>query len=555
MSRTMLEPRYGRDLSAFEITAQLQEALVMAGMVSLRDDLAVELGEWWAFDWMRNVITLPLAELRTCPTEEISWIILHEAAHAAITRLHDIVPVDLRKRPEIAYLLNCIEDVRIERWLVDRFPGAIPWQTVAREVASQFDDPDAAPAEAFLRGVLHLGEKGGVPEKVHPAARRALEEARPALERAFACVPPSIDVAGASVNDLYAGHPVARCYAALDSAVEPAPVEKWARIMQYSMWYHVHETVLPIFLRLVGEYGAPKLPSYMRSIRVTHPGGSPGGTRGARSAGGTRSAAELKRALREELVNGGRGRYLDRVSKYHSQIEQITALLMRMLPNHRGLRHVRRCRTGDRLDVRTACQFEVDPRLHDQLWMQRKLRTLPDPAFVFVMDRSGSMKNDGKSVAAFESLVLLREACTRTGIPFAITMFSDEAEQIHDWNQMEDDTAMAALSVILKPDGGTSIEAALEHAEDLIKARPERDRFIFLMTDGDTEISERARIRRHVGELREEGVKVIAIGVGNETVAIRELFSESKVIRSAAELPAAMSDGLLAAIRELSGSW
>ena len=41
------------------VGSQLQQALVMASMVSLRNDLAVELGDWWAFNWKTNVITIP----------------------------------------------------------------------------------------------------------------------------------------------------------------------------------------------------------------------------------------------------------------------------------------------------------------------------------------------------------------------------------------------------------------------------------------------------------------------------------------------------------------
>ena len=111
---------------SMRIESQLQEALAMAGMVSLTNDLAVELGEAWAFNWATRVITIPLDDLRESPREQICWIILHEAAHAALTRLHDFLPESLRKKPEIAHLLNCIEDVRIERWLVARFPGSAP---------------------------------------------------------------------------------------------------------------------------------------------------------------------------------------------------------------------------------------------------------------------------------------------------------------------------------------------------------------------------------------------------------------------------------------------
>ena len=410
------EQRWGaeRALTPCEIASQLQEALVMAGMVSLRNDLAVELGDWWTFNWKTNVISLPKAELATRTREEISWIILHESAHAALTRLHDILPVNLRARPEIHTLLNCIEDVRIEAWLVERFPGSKAWKdcTDARPLNENGEPtwatPDAHPVSAFLNGILELGISGNIPCGINPKARIALEEARPSLEAAFACLPPSVAVGSLSVDALYRNHVVARAYSDLDQHTNPSSMEKWVRIMQSTMWLHVANGVLPAYLRLIKEHGAVEL-RHSRSVTVVRAGA------GHRAP---LSEEQLQRALRAELAGKTNHPYRNAVHKYAEQIRSVTDILMQILPNHRGLRHSRGFRSGDRLDLRAAAQFEADPRLHEKLWMQRRRRTLPDPAFLFLLDRSDSMKQESKSAAAFDSSVIIREACTRSGIPF-----------------------------------------------------------------------------------------------------------------------------------------
>lgn len=523
------------------VNSQLQEALVMAGMVSLRNDLSVELGQFWAFNWKTNVITIPLAELHRCPGEEICWIILHEAAHAALTRLHHMLPAETLGRPEIQILLNAVEDVRIENWLVKRFPGSLPWKQVTDAIANQ-DAPDSAeaadmetPPVAFLRGLMRFGETGEVPTHLNPMAREALEAAVPALQLAFDCVPPASAVGSVSVERLYENHSASLFYSEIDRVTEPSPFEKWVRIMQASMWFHVAGGVLPFFLKLVQTFGCPALPQ-QRVVRRAGASAQPGKQR---------SAGELQRALRAELANGGSSRYAQTVVKYAEQIRSITETLLLLLPNHRGLRHVRGCATGARLDLRTAAQFEADPRLHDRLWMQRRRRTLPDPAFVFLVDRSGSMENDAKSVAAFETLVLLRETCTRAGIPFSATMFHSHPELIHDWEQLNDEAAEAALSAVLRPDGGTSIAAAMRFALETFTHRRERDRIIFLMTDGDVSPQEKEWVRKLKHEAAQAGIRVLAFGVGEESENIAEMFPDAALLRSAEALPVALAASLL----------
>jgi hypothetical protein len=532
------------------VASQLQEALVMAGMVSLRNDLSVELGEFWAFNWKTNVITLPLQELRTCPKEEICWIILHEAAHAALTRLHHILPQEVMRREEVHMLLNAVEDVRIENWLVRRFPGSKPWKDVsdAISVESGPSSPQEVAAEppawAFLRGLIHFGNTAELPQNICKAAKEALEEVLPPLQLAFDCVPPAAAVGAVSVEALYNSHPVSRSYLLVDSTAEPSPFEKWVRIMQASMWFHVAGQVLPVFLKLVEKFGCPTHPA-RRTVRVVQ---TPLTARPRK-----RNPEELQKALRDELANGGSGRYLETVKKHAQHVQSITETLMLLLPNHRGLKHVRRCPTGDRLDLRAAAQFEADPRLHEELWMRRRRRTLPDPAFLFLMDRSSSMRENSKCVAAFESLVLLRETCTRVGIPFSVLMFNSDPDIIHHWDQIEDAAAEAALSAILRPEGGTSIVNGLTLGLELLDARREEDRILFLMTDGEVCDDEKAAVRELKRDAEARDIKLVPFGIGTEAANISEMFPGAQLIPSARALPEVLARSLVKVIERIQG--
>ena len=527
------------------VESQLQEALAMAGMVSLTNDLAVELGDAWAFNWSTRVITIPQDYLRESPREQICWIILHEAAHAALTRLHDFLPETLRNRPEVAHLLNCIEDVRIERWLVERFPGSTQWRDTSCELALKnieiHLDDDAV--VAFLKGIFWLGESHIIPESTPPLAKAALEEAAPYLEKAFACLPPAEAVSAISVEALYASHPVSSSYREIDAVEEPDPFEKWVRIMQAAMWAHVAEGVLPGFMRLIAASGGAALPQSLR-IQVVGRGG-----RGRRVPGAAgQPLRELEASMRDKLVSGGNGKYLQAVQRYAQEIREVTDTLMELLPNQRNLRYVRRQRSGDRLDLRMAAQFAADRRLYDQIWMQRKRRTLPDPAFVFLVDCSGSMKNEGKAIAAFESLVIVREACTRAGLKYAVLAFNGSARLVQGWERKSDAASEATLSAVLKPNGDTDLESALVHAGEFLRERPERDRMIFLLSDGMVETSQEVEIRRYREELLREGIGIMAIGLGVEMVGIDRIFPGAPVLEDASKLPGTLSKCLLEAL-------
>jgi nitric oxide reductase activation protein len=257
---------------------------------------------------------------------------------------------------------------------------------------------------------------------------------------------------------------------------------------------------------------------------------------------------ELKQALRKQFHHTGAGAYWQTVTKYASQIRTITELLLRLLPNHRGLKHVRGRRTGDRLDLRVAAQFEADRRLHDKLWIKRVHRPLPEPVFVFAMDCSSSMERDGRSTAAYESIVVMREACKRAAIPFSALGFNDDVEVLLGWEHPDDTKSQLVLSSLLRPNGGTEVASALEAAEQLLEERSERDRFVFLMTDGEATPSDARDVRACNARLAQNGVEVLAFGLGAGAKNIFNVCADAELVPDAGALPGAFSRALIRAI-------
>jgi hypothetical protein len=109
-------------------TALLEELTGLVRLGARRGDLVVHAGEpgaAWSFDWAAGVITVDPDDLGSLAPDLCRGLALHEAAHAAVTVLHELLTRDVLER--LMPLLNVVEDIRIEVWMRAQFPGAAPW--------------------------------------------------------------------------------------------------------------------------------------------------------------------------------------------------------------------------------------------------------------------------------------------------------------------------------------------------------------------------------------------------------------------------------------------
>ena len=234
----------------------IQELEQLARLTAFQPDLRLVVGESgsdWSFNWSSATISVDGGRLATESADFNRGLVLHESAHAAITRLQAIVPLEtLRQRPIFA-LLNAVEDCRIETWMQDRFPGCRPWVREYNDclfgpvLASTVQRP---PAAQFLGGILTRWWFGVPSEPIGPEACQALEAVWPAFERVLKTLPPAPDSLG-DQSIAYARSPVSRCYTAEDELQPPDDFEQAIRMAQYEMWSIVHAEILPVYLRLL----------------------------------------------------------------------------------------------------------------------------------------------------------------------------------------------------------------------------------------------------------------------------------------------------------------
>jgi Mg-chelatase subunit ChlD len=107
---------------------------------------------------------------------------------------------------------------------------------------------------------------------------------------------------------------------------------------------------------------------------------------------------------------------------------------------------------------------------------------------------------------------------------------------------MSDARAEAVLGSILEADGGTNLVKAMKKAAESLEKRPERDRFLFLLTDGDIASETEAAVREAAQDLEQQGIHLLAIGIGIQP--LHRIFPDSETIQNASQLPEVLGKSL-----------
>ena len=513
------------DRAAEALRAELEGLVRIAAR---RPQLTVHDGEpgcAWSFSWDTDVVTVDPRHLRTLAPDLCRGLALHEAAHAAVTVLHRIVPFALLTR--LHPLLNAIEDMRIEVWMRARFPGAVAWIRAYNDVFHGFSrgaTPPRCRQVQFLVGILELWWYGTTPAGTLPEVVAALDACREPIAAAIACQPPLDDDPDAILAS------------------------------QRAMWRIVRERIAPVWARLVGQDrrdGLARLAISERRQYASLTGDAPrrqGGPRGRRTSRRTsvrtvpQPAGRRRKARRgdggcagAETETPGSARpcrdepwadgdaYLAAWKRVAPAADRLADELLRVLVPRSRLRWSTGHASGPRLDLRRALQFEADPRHYRSLWCRPVLPKRRDPAVLLLLDRSGSMTGDGRMDRAFEGTVLLTEVCRRIGVPAAVWSFAKVTREELAWDAAVDGPARRRMGrLVAGPAGNTDMAAALVVAGRESAARRGDPNLLFVISDGAPDDHEATLAA--VARLEAQGIVPIGLGLGQSTAGLARYF-------------------------------
>jgi hypothetical protein len=515
----------------------LAELQSLAALASSQPDIIVRTGNGgcpWSFNWATRVITTNPDDLAQRPPDYCRGLILHESAHAAITRLSDIVPPE-KNQGWLRHLLNVVEDCRIENWLLQRFPGSAPWIRLYNNHLLGHASADTAtrvatdPAAAFLSGLLDRWWNPSPILKLHPTADAAIDGIWPYFQQAVAAFPPARAEVPSAIARAYQHHPVSLCYESADRQAPPTPKEREIRMRQHHFWSIVWQRLVPVFIEL-----------------LQHPDSEPtwGDIQLADRRAQISDSADTNTIVNHSgllfyhgdqepnLSSGASKTYEQAVARNGQLIEDCAAILLRFLTG--GFRH-RRSRfhsSGQRIDLRIAMQCEADPRHYDRLWQRTQHHPQPDPAFVVAVDASGSMRGE-KSAATFDALVVIREICLRIDIPLSIISFNRNTRILQAAGNPRDPEIPARLAGLLQPVGGTLLCPALMAAADILRQCSRKHRHLWVLSDGMTQQQDKARAL--LDTIRADGTRVHGLGLASK--GIRMLIPDAAVRLRPNDLP------------------
>lgn len=560
------------------IQALVDELDELARMLAMRPDVLLGAGEPGSGWWFRPDgawINADSKDLVEQSEDFCRGLATHEAGHAAITRIHQIVPRKLLRRPGLKLLINTVEDCRLEDWMQLRMPGCVPWVTHYNELL--FGDMmrgEVPPHRTgqFSAGILVKWWTGELPANLADGVVEALDSVWGHLEDCFAAIPPARRVLLPTIASAYQAHPVARAFLASDSRSRPDGHEMLVRMAQCRMWMVLWHEIVPVFDALLdkdkAQFGAAAMRQQLggmagRMRAVPAPGELPRERRvgpvgsGFGSGSGQGQGAGLDRASMHDAVDRALevdpdDVYLAAWNRVAPLIDRLADELARELDASTRSKWLRGYPSGAMLDVRQAMQLDADPERYRELWMRKSLPHKIDPAFVLVLDRSASMSGD-RIQHAFDALVLLTEVCKRLSIPTDIWSFESGNRLEHPWDEPLGPETRSRLGRIPESCcGGTAMGDALDKVLERLPQVPYADRIVLVLGDGEP--GDPQETLAAVGALESDGCVVVGLGIGADTRDMRRYFDDGLFGVPVAEVAGSLAALIRAALdRRLGG--
>lgn len=533
---------------SFPRSAFVDELEQLARMTAAGSELRLVVGEagsGWSWNWRTHTISIDGGRLESKTADFTRGLVLHESAHAAITRLSEIAPQAILKDWRLFSLLNLLEDCRIETWMQIRFPGCAPWvreynDSLFRSLAADKEQSPLAPQ--FLKAIASRWWFKKDLEPMDDKVRGALDAVWPAFQEMLQALPSQPGALG-GVSEAYTASAVSHCYAARDHEQPPDAYEQSVRLTQYRMWAIVHRDILPVFQQLLPP-GALN-DRWMKAFFVRFLQTMPGQHRVGSLPPGVEiyMAGSAGEEAGRELGTTGLDAYHQAWRRQYAAIELVGESLLRwfQVTKRTGFRDG--CPWGTRLLLRAAMRFEADPRAYDRLWRRPLIPQKINAHFSVVVDRSGSMQGE-KIQETFHGVVLLCEVCRRAGVPLNVYAFAGQVERLLEHNEELSDAVRARLGTLPEgADGGTNLAGALELVGADLAESPFQDRFVFVLSDGMPH-DERA-VRAQIVRLTGDEVALVGLGLGPETEKLAEFFPLSRVNLAAKQLPGVLAELLV----------
>jgi cobalamin biosynthesis protein CobT len=167
-----------------------------------------------------------------------------------------------------------------------------------------------------------------------------------------------------------------------------------------------------------------------------------------------------------------------------------------------------------------------------------------DTAIEFLGDASGSM-HGSRFEALSASFVMLNEACSKIGVTFELTMFTENADPLPEYYILKSwdrsvtrEQLVDRCAYVDKQLGNNSDGEALMWAARRLLARPENNKILVVLSDGQPctrGLGDAATHLKRTVQCLESMIDVVGIGLMTTTIA--KFYSKYYIIHDPADLP------------------
>ena len=201
--------------------------------------------------------------------------------------------------------------------------------------------------------------------------------------------------------------------------------------------------------------------------------------------------------LEKRVAFGGLAIVDDIVARNKPITRRLKYLIEAMQPQ--GVQRLRKQEDGDEIDINAAIRAMIDIRqgeMPDPRIMMRNIRKVRDLSVLVLLDLSESTNEKVRGsestilTLARESTVLLADAMSKIGDPFAIHGFASNGRhdveyfRFKDFDVPYDDKAKARIAG-MTGQLSTRMGAAIRHAGHFLKQRPSHKKLLLVITDGE----------------------------------------------------------------------
>src|SRR5205085_5550534 len=163
------------------IGEQLERLSALAAGLCQDTDIRLEVTPTptWAWDAIRRVLIVSGPDLDSKGAEFCAGVLAHEVGHFYVSR-YLWFSVPFPSPPILRFVLNAIEDPRVNTWIRRRYPGCDPWMDRVADIEMRFRVHDGKPklVEFGLESAREEWLDWTPPPHgaVHPALERALDD-------------------------------------------------------------------------------------------------------------------------------------------------------------------------------------------------------------------------------------------------------------------------------------------------------------------------------------------------------------------------------------------